>query len=131
MDRESLVAYWVDSSDRDFQAMQHLFEKGDYSWTLFIGHLVIEKLLKAHYVKKIDMHPPFVHDLLRLTRKSNLKMSESQEDMLDTLSTFNIRARYDDYKLEFYKMCTEEFTTKWVKNIIGLREWIKTQLLKQ
>ncbi|MEI6091420.1 MAG: hypothetical protein WCR42_13275 [bacterium] len=31
--------------------MEHLFESGDYSYSLFIGHLVLEKILKAHFVK--------------------------------------------------------------------------------
>ena len=40
------VKYWIDSSDDDFKAMIHLFEKGDNTWSLFIGHIVLEKLLK-------------------------------------------------------------------------------------
>jgi HEPN domain-containing protein len=44
MNKEELITYWINSSDRDFQAMIHLLEKGDYTWALFIGHLVIEKL---------------------------------------------------------------------------------------
>lgn len=31
--------------------MDHLFEKRDYHWALFIGHLVLEKMLKALYDK--------------------------------------------------------------------------------
>ncbi len=54
MKKADLIKYWIDSSDRDFTTMAHLFEKGDYHWALFIGHLVIEKLLKAYYVKNID-----------------------------------------------------------------------------
>ncbi|MBT6337680.1 MAG: HEPN domain-containing protein [Desulfobacula sp.] len=45
------IKYWIDSFDYDFQEMTHLFEKGDYTWSLFVGHLFLEKLLKAWYVK--------------------------------------------------------------------------------
>ena len=55
MNKEDVFRYWVVSSDNDFKAMLHLFEKGDYSWSLFIGHLVMEKLLKAYYVQTIDI----------------------------------------------------------------------------
>ena len=41
------IKYWSDSSDNDFQAMTHLFEKRDYTWSLFIGHLVLEKLAES------------------------------------------------------------------------------------
>ena len=130
MDPKKLISYWIDSSDRDFETMQHLYEKKDYTWSLFIGHLVIEKLLKAYYVKNIDKQPPLIHNLLRLAEKSKLLLSEEQQDFLDTVSTFNIRARYDDYNLEFYKICSEKFTKSWVDKITGFRKWIKEQLLK-
>lgn len=130
MDKESLIKYWIESSDRDYRTMQHLFEKKDYCWSLFIGHLIIEKLLKAYYVKHIDNQPPFIHNLLRLAEKSLLELNENQKDFLVTVTTFNIRARYDDYKLDFYHMCTKEFTEKWINEIKEFREWIKKQLLK-
>jgi len=28
--------------------LEDLFEKGHYTWALFVGHLVLEKLLKAY-----------------------------------------------------------------------------------
>ncbi|MBN2010966.1 HEPN domain-containing protein [candidate division KSB1 bacterium] len=128
MQKEELVTYWIESSDRDFSTMNHLFEKTDYHWALFMGHLVIEKLLKAYFVKRIDTQPPLTHNLLRLAEKSNLGLTEQQKDSLVTVTTFNIRARYDDYKLAFYKTCTKEFTTHWLTEIKGFRAWIKNQL---
>lgn len=111
--------------------MNHLFEKEDYHWALFIGHLVIEKLLKACFVKNIDtQHPPPIHNLLRLAEQANLQLSEEQKDILVTITTFNIRARYDDYQLAFYRTCTREYTEKWISEIKGLRKWIKGQLSK-
>jgi HEPN domain-containing protein len=130
MEQKELIAYWMKSSDRDFETMQHLFEKKDYHWALFLGHLVLEKLLKAYYVKQIDTNPPLIHNLLRLAEKSGLTVCEEQEDVLDTISTFNIRARYDDYKSEFYQLCTQEFTMQWITHIKELRTWIKHELSK-
>ena len=130
MEKEKLISHWISSSDRDFKAMEHLFKNGDFTWSLFIGHLMVEKLLKAYYVKKIEAQPPFIHNLLRLAEKSKLELTEEQEDILDTISTFNIQARYDDIKLKFFKKCSEEFTELWINKIKGLRKWIKKQLLK-
>lgn len=96
----------------------------------FIGHLVIEKLLKAWYVKNTSNTPPFIHDLVRLAEKGGLSFDEDQKDILDTISAFNLRARYDDYKMEFHKKCSKDFTEKWIDNIKEFREWIKKKLLK-
>jgi len=58
--------------------MNHLFEKKDYTWALFVGHLIIEKLLKAYYVKNVDNTPPFTHNLITLSKKSGIKLSEER-----------------------------------------------------
>lgn len=47
MENAELVAYWLDTAERDHQTMQHLYASKDYHWALFMGHLVVEKLLKA------------------------------------------------------------------------------------
>ena len=54
MEKNELISFWMDSSDQDFKVMEDLFEKGHCTWALFVGHLVIEKLLKAYYVENID-----------------------------------------------------------------------------
>ena len=128
MTKEELLEYWTESSNNDFQAMIHLLEKGDYTWALFIGHLVIEKLIKGYYVKNISNTPPFIHDLTRLAEKANLKFDEDQKDAIDAISAFNLQARYNDYKMEFHRKCTKDFTEKWVNIIRELREWIKKRL---
>lgn len=129
MRKEEHIEYWMNSSDRDFQAMIHLFEKGDYTWALFIGHLVIEKLIKGCYIKNVSNTPPFIHDLIRLAEKANLELDENQKDLVDTISAFNLQARYDDYKMEFYRKCTKDFAENWINIIRELREWIKTKLI--
>lgn len=129
MKKEDLAIFWIKSSDRDYRTMMHLFEKKDYNWSLFIGHLVIEKLLKAYYARNNDDHPPLSHNLVRLAEKAKLELDEEQKDLLVTITTFNIRARYDDYKSEFYKTCTKEFTEFWIGKIKGFRKWVKKQHL--
>ncbi len=31
VDKHEILRYWIESSDTDYSAMEHLFEKGDYS----------------------------------------------------------------------------------------------------
>ena len=110
--------------------MIHLYESKDYSWSLFIGHIVLEKLIKASVVKSINKHAPFTHDLTKLANLSGLNFSEEQLDWLDTITTFNLNARYDSYKQAFYKKCTPEFSYEWIVKIQNLRVWIKDKLSK-
>jgi HEPN domain-containing protein len=105
-----------------------MYNTKDYHWALFIGHLVIERLLKALIVKKTGNHAPLTHDLRRLAKLAELDLATEQKRYLDTITTFNLNARYDDYKKDFYKKCTAEYAQEWISNIEILRGWIKEML---
>jgi HEPN domain-containing protein len=122
--REEIIKYWLDSSDVDYRAMENLFHNRHYAWSLFIAHLVIEKLLKAIYVKNVSIACPKIHDLLQIAKKSNLELSEKQMDLLDEVTTFNIKARYPDYKNRFYKKATQQFTEHYILQVEELRQWL-------
>ncbi len=129
-DTQKIINHWLNTSDEDFETMHFLFQSKKYNWALFIGHISVEKLLKAYYVKKKGKHAPPIHNLLRIAEKGGLEINEEYADWLDTVTLFNINARYDDYKREFYNQCTKEFTDIWIERIKELRIWIKRQLLK-
>lgn len=127
-----IMNYWIESANNDYKTMQILYENKQYSWSLFLAHLTVEKLLKALYAKKNITSPyaPKIHDLLRLAEKMNLTLTEEQEEKLDTITRFNINARYEDYKREFYNKCTEEYTTVQIAIVEEMIKWIK-DLLKE
>ncbi len=108
--KDKLIEYWLESSDYDFETMLALYDSKRYSWSLFIGHLVIEKLLKAYFVKINLDYPPLIHNLLRLAEKSGIDLTKSHQEKLVTITAFNINARYDDYKMSFNRRCTPSFT---------------------
>jgi HEPN domain-containing protein len=129
IDAEKIAEHWINTSDKDFQTMEHLYKSKDYNWALFMGHIVIEKLLKACVTKATRQHAPPLHDLLRLANLAKIELTPEYTDWLDVLTTFNLNTRYDNYKQDFYKKCTPEFTDEWINRIHTLRTWIKqTQL---
>jgi len=135
MTKDEVVKYWLESSEIDFQAMKSLFKNGHYVWALFLGHLVLEKLLKAFYVKNISSEVPYTHQLLNIARKAKLTLSKAQEDFLDEVTTFNIKTRYPDYKNRFYRKAKREFTKGYITRIQEFRLWlikkIKSQSIKR
>ena len=130
MNNIDLMNYWIESSEEDYNVMQVLYSNKKNSWCLFLGHLVIEKLLKAVYAKnnKSTPHAPRSHDLLYLTEKIGLNLTERQEKLLNIITKFNMSARYDDYKKEFQNKCTEEYTFEQIQNIEEVRLWLKNLL---
>jgi HEPN domain-containing protein len=126
--KEKIIQYWKESSDLNYKTMKNLMKTGDYSWALFMGHLVLEKLIKAHYVKKLGKHAIHTHDLLRLATEAGLDLTEENKERLDEISTFNLNARYDNYKHDFYKLCTKEFTDTRIERIENIRKWLIREL---
>ncbi|MDO9614313.1 MAG: HEPN domain-containing protein [Bacteroidota bacterium] len=126
--KERIINYWIESSEKDFKTMIDLYQTQNNNWALFMGHLVIEKLLKAVYVKSKGEFPPMIHDLRRICEKACVELDLSQQILLDSISRFNINARYDDYKQSFYQLCTDSFTAEWIDKIKDCRLWIKAKL---
>ncbi|MBN1407654.1 MAG: HEPN domain-containing protein [Calditrichaceae bacterium] len=78
--------------------MIHLYKSKDFHWALFIGHIVIERLLKAKIVEVTKAHAPFIHDLRRLAKLTSIDFEDMHLEWFDTITTFNLNARYDSYK---------------------------------
>jgi HEPN domain-containing protein len=128
IDIDKIISHWIVTSDEDFQSMISLFNSKSYGWALFLGHISIEKLLKAVYVNKHKKHAPFLHNLYRLAELCEIDLTAEYSDWLDKITSFNINARYDDYKREFNLLCTADFTEEWIEKIRILRLWIKRML---
>lgn len=131
MNNIDLMSYWIESSDRDYESMKKNYETKQFTWALFIGHLTLEKLLKAIYAKlnEESPYPPKIHNLNILAERCNIELDERKAKILMTCNSFNISARYEDYKNEFYERCTEEYTSEQIKNIEEVRTWLKEILM--
>jgi len=127
-DKNALISYWLGLAKEDLKVMKSLFGLGHYPYALFIGHLAIEKLLKAFYVWKKGKHPPFTHDLGRLASESGIMLTDEQKGFLDAVTQFNIEARYPDLKLSFYKRANKKFTEKYTKDIEEFFKWLESKI---
>ena len=124
--KEQQIQYWVAAAEKDLPVIDHLFENGDYHYALYFGHLVLEKLLNALYVKNVGKVPPYKHRLILLSNKAKLSLSEEQKKAFETFTNFNIEARYPDEKFNFYKLCTKEFAEPYIKQVKEYYQWLKT-----
>ncbi len=127
MSKEESINHWFEAAERDSLTADDMYKLGHYSWSLFLWHLVIEKIIKCLIVKK-GKEVLLVHDLVRLASIAELSLTEEQKLILREITTFNIEARYDDYKEQFYKKATREYAAIWRGNSKEMYKWIKEQL---
>ena len=130
-DLKKLVAYWQTGSDNDWAVAKKLFKLGHYDYCLFFCHLALEKQFKALVVSHTKDQAPFTHDLYVLALKANLVFDFEQRKNLDTITTFNMSARYDNIKLAFYKKATKKYAEKYLKISVNIKIWLEKELTKK
>ncbi|MBN1383014.1 MAG: HEPN domain-containing protein [Deltaproteobacteria bacterium] len=128
MDKQ--IAYWIEESEKDLPVAEILLEKGHYTWCLFVGHLVLEKILKAIYVKEHRKLAPRIHDLVKLAKSTKLELTDDQLLFLSEVSDFSMEGRYPDEKSQFAAKCNEEFADGYLKKIREMHCWLKQQVEK-
>lgn len=112
---EAQVQHWKESAKRNWETAQNLFKLNHRDACLFFCHLALEKILKAAVLRKTKKVPPYIHDLAKLAVLAHLKVSPEEIQHLRTITTFNIAARYDEIKFQFYKKCTPTFTKQYLQ----------------
>jgi HEPN domain-containing protein len=129
MTKKEHITFWLESADNDLHAADNLFVSGNYDWCLFIGHLSLEKVLKAIYINSTDdFIPPKIHNLSRLVELSKLSPTLEIDRFLVIANKFHIEGRYPEFKNEFYKTCTKEFAESNFVKIKEVYKWLRSQI---
>ena len=129
LNKSDYIAYWKQTALKDWDAVGHLFENGDYLHALFFAHLVLEKLIKGHFVQdNVSDFPPRTHNLLLLISQTMLVPSAEQLRLLSQVNQFQIEGRYPDYKMTMFKIATENYTQNLLNEIQLLKEWLDNKL---
>ena len=121
------VQYWTDGAVYDLDVAEAMFEKEKYPYALFMGHLALEKLLKALVVRATDNHAPYTHSLPLLAQKTGLKMPQKTVRALARFMEFHFEARYPNDEKEFYRKCTKTFTARNLHKMNEVFLWLKKQ----
>ena len=119
-DVDKAVDYWLTIARHDHKTMVDLFRSKRYSDSLFFGHIVLEKVFKGLVVKKTKEDAPYTNNLVRLNELAELDLLKEEIDLLFEVNEFNIRSRYPEDKLKFYKMCTREYSGEYLNKIDNL-----------
>ena len=129
MDIKEHIEFWIESAENDLDTAEKLFAAGKYDWCLFLGHLVLEKALKAHFVKDNENQmPPRVHNLVKLAENIHITLNEDLKLFFDEVTDFNLEVRYPGYKREFQRKCTKEFCEEKFFKIKEHYKWLKSQI---
>lgn len=123
------ISYWVSSSNENWETALYLLEGKQYLMCLFTFHLVVEKLLKAHWIKdNVANTPPRTHDLQLIYQQTELELTGELYDYLGGISNWNIQSRYPDYKMKLHKICTPAYMELQKTKMLELRKCLLEKL---
>ena len=128
MEFAETTKFWLKEAKEALKVARDLFDKKDYSYSLFFAHLAIEKILKSLYISINNEQAPYIHNLLRIAEACKIDMEEEQKLFLIRLTSYNLEARYPDEKRSFRKKCTKSYTAKELEKVKELFVWLKSKL---
>ncbi len=129
MNTQKQIEYWIKAAELDWTTANDIFNSGkNFHLCLFIGHLTLEKILKALVIRVTGSFPPKTHNLLRLAEIAKLDLENDVVNFLEELNQFQMETRYPDEKFSLYKIATKDFTSDKIKKIKEFKEWLMSKI---
>jgi HEPN domain-containing protein len=83
-------------AEYDLETASHMLASGRYLYVVFMCHLSLEKMLKAHVTEATQSVPLKSHDLIYLFKKSGLALPANHIDFIGKINNASIPTRYPD-----------------------------------
>jgi len=129
MTKDQHIAHWLKSCEDDEITMHELFKSGRYTHSLFFGHLYLEKVCKALWIKNNPGNtPPFIHNLLKLLEGIDTGLEEKDISFLNKLNEYQLSGRYPDYTHTLKKETTKDYTIYCIDNIKRISECLRKRI---
>ena len=122
MNKQEHINYWITTAAKDEEVMTYLSDGKKYVQALFFGHLFLEKILKALWVKNNDSNiPPKTHNLLKLLTEAKIILTEDFELFLLKLNQYQIEGRYPEDTEKLYSFTNKELAEDYIKKITEIK----------
>jgi HEPN domain-containing protein len=129
MTKQQHIDYWINTAEEDWITVEALFSTKRYAHCLFWAHLVLEKRVKAHWVKNCKENtPPKIHNLIWLLEQAKIDLGEDTMSFLDAFNDFQLSSRYPDYLDKMYKLCTKELAENQLDKVKEIRQCLLKML---
>ncbi|MEJ5311293.1 MAG: HEPN domain-containing protein [Anaerolineae bacterium] len=116
---------WIDSALYDLETAKHMLTTRRYLYVVFMCHLALEKMLKAHVTENLQTIPPRTHDLIYLVSRSALTLPDAYLEFLGKINNASTLIRYPDD----FQQALQEYPRSVVKSYLQqteeIIEWLR------
>ncbi|MCK6567556.1 MAG: DNA-binding protein [Chloroflexi bacterium] len=102
-----------------------MLRTGRYLYAIFLCHLALEKMLKAHVAEATQSLPIKTHDLIYLVKTSGLELQEDHLDFIGKINTASIPTRYPDDLERALKDYPKPVAQEYLNQTQEILKWLK------
>mgnify|MGYP001298606004 FL=1 len=116
---------FIKSSEYDLETAQFMLDTRRYVYVIFMCHLSLEKLLKA-FVSEINQAiPPKSHNLIYLTKISNIQLPQSYLEFIAKINNASIITRYPEDFSKTLEAYPEDIAFEYLSITKEIHKWLK------
>lgn len=116
---------WVNMADYDLETARHMLATGRFLYVVFMCHLALEKMLKAHVTQNTQSVPPKTHDLIYLVKKSGLALPQSYLEFIGKINNASVPTRYPDDLQKMIAQYPEPIVRDYLEKTAEVLAWLK------
>ena len=102
-----------------------MLASGRYLYVIFMCHLALEKILKAHVTEATKAVPAKTHDLIYLVEKAQLRLPEDLQDFIGQINNASIPTRYPDDIQRITHEYSDSVAKNYLERTAEVIQWLK------
>lgn len=122
---KKVTANWVALAEYDLETAHQMLNSERYLYVVFLCHLALEKMLKAHVSALRDEMPPKTQDLIYLIRLAGLDIPPHSLDFIGKINTASIPTRYPDDLQRALEDYPRPVVQEYLKQTEEIVKWLK------
>jgi len=119
------VRNWIAGAEYDWETAKHMLKTRRYIYVVFMCHLSLEKILKAHVEIVENKFPPKIHDLESLAERVNLAIPSPLNKIVLELNKASVPTRYPEDLQRSLADYTKEYCKRILKETKETLQWLK------
>ncbi len=116
---------WISMSEYDLETARHMLATGRYIYVVFMCHLALEKMLKAHVTEATQSVPAKSHDLIYLIKKSGINLPQPHLEFIGKINNASIPTRYPDDLQRMLREYPESVVRDYLRQTEEVLQWLR------
>lgn len=119
---------WINMSEYDLETARHMLATGRFLYVVYMCHLALEKMLKAHVTEVTQSVPPRTHDLIYLVKQSGLALPQSHLEFIGKINNASVPIRYPEDLQKMIAQYPEDVARDYLERAEEVIKWLRQHL---